>query len=227
MNPPNMPAQPALKMPTTWGDRLLRVQNIQSKLINNSYIPTGWSSYGLTQAQFDLDIATFIDAEVNVKAKMPGAVGLRNAAFKKLMEDLRCIRAMVQGAAYANPEIDTAIIASCGFFVIPKHGRPFRRNAAFNTQVSGNVVMTADGGGAHEWEMSLDMINNTRLPATTTSKTIITELMPGTVYYFRTKKFDTKRIIYNWSPWIRLMVGSGGRNLSGRGTVSSAGSIAA
>ncbi len=227
MNPSNMPAQPALKMPIRWGDRLLRVQSIQTKISSSIYIPAGWTIFGLTQTQLDADIAAFVAAENAVKAKTTGAVGLRNAAFAKVHDDLRYIMCMVKGIAFANENIATTIIESCGYFVKPKHGRPFRQNAAFNTVIPGKVILTGDGGGPHEWEKSLDMITITHLPPTTISKAIITDVVPGTVYYFRTKKFDTKRKTYNWSPWIILAVGFGGRTLGGGGTASSAGSIAA
>ena len=227
MNPPNMPAQPALKMPTTWGDRILRVQSIQTKLSTSTYVPSGWSIFGLTQTQLDADILAFIDAETNVKAKITGAVGLRDAAFDKVHNDLRYIMCMVKGITFTNESIATTVIESCGYFVKPKHGRPFRRNAAFNTVIPGTVILTGDGRGAHEWEKSMDMITSIHLPATSISKAIITDVVPGTVYYFRTKKFDTKRKTYNWSPWIRLAVGFGGRHLGSGGTSSSAGSIAA
>jgi hypothetical protein len=227
MNPPNMPAQPALKMPITWGDRLFRTQSIQTKISTSIYIPVGWVICGINQTQLDADIAVFIDAEINVKAKITGAVGLRDAAFDKVHDDLRYIMAMVGSIAKANKNIATVIIESCGYFVKPKHGRPFRQNAAFNTVIPGKVILTGDGGGAHEWEKSLDMVTSSKIPPTTTSKTIVTDVVPGTVYYFRTKKFDTNRKTYNWSPWIRLAVGFGGRTLGGGGTASSAGSMAA
>jgi hypothetical protein len=155
MNPSNMPAQPALKMPITWGDRLLRVQSIQTKISTSIYIPVGWVICGINQTQLDTDIATFVDAENAVKAKITGAVGLRNAAFDKVHDDLRYIMCMVKGIAFANENIATVIIESCGYFVKPKHGRPFRRNAAFNTVIPGKVILTGDGGGAHEWEKAL------------------------------------------------------------------------
>ena len=227
MNPPNMPAQPALKMPIRWGDRILRVQSIQTKLSTSIYIPVGWVICGITQTQLDADILAFVDAENKVKAKITGAVGLRDAAFDKVHNDLRYIMCLVKGTAYDNENIATTVIESCGYFVKPKHGRPFRQNAAFNTVIPGTVILTGDGRGSHEWEKSLDMITSIHLPPTTISKAIITDAVPGTVCYFRTKKFDTNRKTYNWSPWIRLAVGFGGRHLGGGGTASSAGSMAA
>lgn len=227
MNPPNMPAEPALKMPIRWGDRILRVQSIQTKVSTSIYITVGWATCGINQAQLDADIAAFVDAETNVKAKIPGAVGLRNAAFAKVHNDLRYIMCMVKGIAFSNENIATTIIESCGYFVKPKHGRPFRRNAAFNTVIPGKVILTSDEPGHNQWQMSTDMVAITHLPPTNTSQTMVSDLTPNDVLYFRCKKPDTNKQTYNWSPWFRLVIGSGGRNRGGGGTVSSAGSIAA
>lgn len=219
--------QVALKMPTAWGDRVIRVQSIQAILTNNAYIPNGWTILGLTQTQFDADIAAFTEAAVAVKNKAPEAVALRNAAFKVLKQDLSYIMSMVQSIANANPGQAAGIIEACGFFVIPKHGRPARQNAAFNTQIPGTVMLTADGAGPHEWQMSKDMVDISSLPATKTSKTIVEELNPGDVRYFRNKKFNTKARTYNWSPWIKLMVDPGGVHKGSSGTTGAAGSLAA
>ncbi len=227
MNPPNMPAQPALKMPTTWGDRLLRVQSIQTKVSTSIYIPSGWTFCGINQTQLDADILAFIDAENNVKAKTTGAVGLRDAAFDKVHDDLRYVMAMVQSIARANKNIAVVIIESCGYFVKPKHGRPFRRNAAFNTVIPGKVILTSDEPGFNQWQMSRDMEAITHLPSTNTSKTMVSDLTPSDILYFRCKKPDTNKTTYNWSPWFRLIIGSGGRTIGGGGTASSAGSMAA
>lgn len=222
-----MPAQPALKMPIRWGERVLRVQSIQSKVKASLYIPVGWLICGINQTQFDADIAAFIDAETNVKAKIPGAVGLRDAAFKIVHDDLRHIMCMVQGIAFNNENIATTIIENCGYFVKPKHGRPFRRNAAFNTVIPGTVIITSDEPGFNQWQMSTDMEAIIHLSPTNTSQTMVSDLTPNDVLYFRCKKPDTNKQTYNWSPWFRLVIGSGGRNLGGGGTASSAGSMAA
>jgi hypothetical protein len=227
MNPPNMPAQPALKMPTTWGDRILRVQSIQTKVNTSTYIPSGWTICGLTEVQFDADILAFVDAENAVKAKITGAVGLRDAAFDKVHDDLRYIMCLVKGIAFSNENIATTIIESCGYFVKPKHGRPFRCNAAFNTVIPGTIILTSDEPGNNQWQMSKDMVAITHLPSTNTSQTMVSDLTPNDVLYFRCKKPDTNKQTYNWSPWFRLIIGSGGRNIGGGSTSSSAGSMAA
>jgi hypothetical protein len=214
-----------LKMPSKWGDRVLRVQDIEGKLTNNSYFPTGWIAGTLTQAQFNADCTAFINTEAAINTHAAGAVGLRNAAYKKLKQDLGYVMVMVQAKADANYTIAETIIESTGFIVRTITGGHKRINAAYNTQLPGTVIITADGGGHTQWEMSKDMVAITNLPSTNTSKTTVNGLTPGDNWYFRSKKVDTQKKTYNWSPWFLLKIGTGGRNLGGGGTHSTAGNL--
>lgn len=214
-----------LKMPSKWGDRVLRVQDIDGKLTGNTYFPGIWNAGGLTQTQFHADVTAFTNAETAVNARTPGAVGLRNAAYKTLKEDLDAVKAMVQAKANANPTIAVTIIESAGFFVKIRTTGQKRINAAYNTQIPGTVIITADGGGHTQWEMSKDMVTITILPPTNGSKTTVSGLTVSDVWYFRSKKVDSKKKTYNWSPWFMLKIGSGGRNLGGGGSHSTAGTL--
>ncbi|HEX7413786.1 MAG TPA: hypothetical protein VF411_07030, partial [Bacteroidia bacterium] len=214
-----------LKMPSKWGDRVVRGQTIQTKLTNNVNFPTGWIAGTLTQAQFNADVLAFTNEETAVEAHTPGAVGLRNAAYKTLKQDLSYVMIMVQAKADANPNIAVTIIENAGFFVRGKSGNHKRVNEAYNTQIPGKVIITSDGGGHTQWEMTKDMITITNLPSTNTSKTSVSGLTYGETWYFRSKKVDTKQKTYNWSSWFLLKIGPGGRNLGGGTTSSSAGNL--
>jgi hypothetical protein len=214
-----------IKMPSKWGDRVLRVQNIQVKLTTNTYFTTGWTAGTLTQTQFNADVTTFLGHAADAESHIAGAVGLRNDAFDTISGDLDLVVAMVQAKAKANSGIAVTIIESAGLFVRGKGGSSKRKNEAYNTQIPGKVIITADGGGHTEWEMSKDMVAITNLPSTDTSKTSVSGLTPGDVWYFRSKKVDTKKNTYNWSPWFMLKIGPGGRNLGGGGTHSTAGTL--
>ena len=216
-----------IKMPTKIGDRIIRLQETVSRLTNNVYFPTGWTAGTLTQAQFTLDVNAFILQVTNVRNHVAGAVGLRNAAYNTLKADLLLILAMVQNKANANLTIAEAIIGSAGFFVRSGGGSHKKQNAAFNTQMLGTVTLTADGAGHHEWQMSKDMVNITNLPATTTAETHVTGLTTGDVWYFRNHKVNSKKTTYNWSAWIQLKIGAGGKNLGGGGSHGVSGNIAA
>jgi hypothetical protein len=214
-----------LKMPTTIGDRIIRINDIEGKLTNNTYFPTGWTAGTVTQTQFNADVLAFVNAETAVKAKTPGAVTQRDMAFTTLKQDLGEIMAMVQSKAKANPTLAVTIIEGAGFFVETHGGSHKRVNAAYNTQIPGTVIITADGGGHHQWEMSKDMVAITQLPPTSTSETTVAGLTPGDGWYFRGKKVDTKKKTYNWGPWILLKINAGGRNLGGTNISATAGNL--
>ena len=214
-----------LKMPSKIGDQIIRVTDIKGKLTNNTYFPTGWVAGTLTQTQFNSDVQAFLDAETAVNAKEPGAVGQRDQAFTTLKEDLGEVMAMVQSKAKANPTNANAIINGAGFFVRTNTGGKKRHNEAYNTQIPGTVILTSDTPGPHEWEMSKDMVNITKLPSTTGGKTKVTGLTVNDSLYFRNKKTDTKKKTYNYCAWILLKIGPGGRNLGGGTTEGAAGDL--
>ncbi|MHB8261515.1 MAG: hypothetical protein ACYDEC_14720 [Bacteroidia bacterium] len=161
----------------------------------------------------------------NVKNRVTGAVGLRNAAWATLKADLQLILAMVQSKANANESIATAIIESVGFFVKTTKGKIKQQNDALNTEVLGTVLLTSDTPGHHEWEMSKDMVTIITLPSTSTSKTYVHNLNAGDILYFRNHKVNTKKTTYNWSPWVKLMVSMGGKTAGGGSTPGHAGSL--
>jgi hypothetical protein len=204
-----------IKMQTKIGDRVVRLQEMISKLTNNTYFSTGWVAGTLTQAQFGLDVTAYTTAVTNVKNHVAGAVGARNTAWTTIKADLQLILAMVQSKAYANESNAAAIIGSVGFFVREYKNRAKQQNDAINTEVLGTVLLTADTAGHHEWQMSKDQITIITLPSTDTSKTYVTDLNQGDVWYFRNKKVNTKKSTYNWSPWVKLIVGPGGRIVGG------------
>ena len=214
-----------IKMPGKIGDKIIRLQEIVSKLTNNTYFLTGWTAGTLTQTQFALDVAAFITQVTNVKNHVAGAVGLRNAAYNSVKADLQLILAMVQSKANANPNLAAAIIGSVGFFVKGSGSKQKKQNAAYNTEIVGTVTLTADGGKHHEWEMSKDMVTIINLPATTTAQTQVTGLKPGDVWYFRNRKVNSKKDTYNWCAWIMLVIGAGGKNLGGGTTSTTAGNM--
>jgi hypothetical protein len=204
-----------IKMPRKIGDIVIRLQEMVSKLATNSYFSTGWVAGTLTQAQFTLDVNAYVTAVTNVKNHVAGAVGARNTAWTTIKVDLMLILAMVQEKANANQSNAAAIIGSVGFFVRATKARVKQINDAINTQVLGTVLLTADTPGHHEWQMSKDMLTIITLPSTDTAKTFVNSLNQGDVWYFRNKKVDTKKSTYNWSPWIKLVVGPGGRTIGG------------
>ena len=200
-----------LKMPTKWAERILRIQFIQGKLTGNTNFPTGsWPANVVTLAQLGLDIAAFIAAQNAVENKT-GTTAARNAAYLIVKADLEALRTMVQLKADANPSNAAAIITGAGYFVKTVKIKQKPINDAQNTQISGTVLLTADTTGHHEWEMSKDMVTIIKLDSTSTAHTLVPNLNPSDTWYFRNRKVNTKKHTYNWSPWIKLLVGAGGK----------------
>lgn len=216
-----------IKMPRNIGDIIIHLQEIVTKLTDNSWFPTGWVADTLTQAQFSTDVDAYITQVINVRNRLAGAVGARNTAWVTLKVDLQLILAMVQGRANADPSNAVAMITSAGFFVKDAKGKSKPTNDALNTEILGTVLLTADAAGHHEWQMSKDMLVIIPLPSTDTSKTTVTSLNPSDVWYFRNHKVNTKKALYNWSPWVKLFIGAGGKTAGGGNLPGHAGGMPA
>ena len=219
-------AKACLKMPSKLGNKIIRAQDIQGKMTGNTYFPTGWTAGTLTQTQFNADVTALVLAEQDVNAHKPGAANTRNQKLNTVVTDLNEIMAMVQTKANTDPANSATIIESAGYFV-RGIGRGHKSiNGAYNTEITGTVLLTAEGGGPHEWEMSKDQVAIITLPATRGNRTTVDNLNPGDVWYFRMKKTNSKKTKYNWPQWIMLKVGVGGRNHGGNNTSSNSGNMA-
>ena len=212
-------------MPDKIGDKIIHVQTILNKLTGNANFPVAnWPANVVSLTQFGNDVTTLVSTETAVESKT-GTVATRNAALAVVVNDLHALKSMVQIKADANPNNAASIIASTGFNVVTRKSHTKRENEALNTQVLGAVLLTADKAGHHEWEMSKDMVTIINLPTTTTSTTQVTGLNPGDVWYFRNHKVNTKKTTYNWSPWIKLIIGPGGKTAGGGTQTGRAGGL--
>jgi hypothetical protein len=215
----------ALNMPDKIGDKIIRVQTILNKLTGNANFPVvNWPANVVSLTQFSNDVTTLVSTETAVESKT-GTVATRNAALVVVLNDLHALKSMVQIKADANPSNAASIIASTGFNVVTRSSITKRQNEAINTELLGAVLLTADKAGHHEWEMSKDMVTIINLPSTTTSTTQVTGLNPGDVWYFRNHKVNTKKMTYNWSAWIKLVIGPGGKTAGGGNQTGRAGSL--
>ncbi len=215
-------------MPHKIGDKIIRAQSILAKLTNNATFPVaGWPVNVVSLVQFGTDVTALVNAESAVKNKT-GTSAARNAALTTVMADLRSLLYMVQLKADANLANAASIITSAGFVVKTLAIKQKQKNDAKNTEVLGKVLLTAEGSGHHEWQMSKDKVAITSLPPTSVAHTYVSSLKTGDVWYFRNHKVNTPKVTYNWSPWIELVVGSGGKNTGkGGGNGLNTGSVAA
>ena len=214
-----------LNMPEKISQKIVRAQAVETKFTGNINFPVGsWPINIVSLTQFGTDVTTLANAEAAVASKT-GSVAARNAALVVVMTDLRGLKSMVQAKADANPTNAASIIVSAGFNVVTRNSHTKKENAALNTEVTGTVLLTADKAGHHEWQMSKDMTTIINLPATTTCTTQVMGLTPGDVWYFRNHKVNTKKTIYNWSAWIKLIIGPGGKTAGGGNATGRAGGL--
>jgi hypothetical protein len=205
-----------LAMPHKIGDKIIRAQSILAKLTNNAIFPVaGWPANVVSLAQYGIDVTALVNAESAVKNRI-GTSAARNAALATVMTDLRSLLYMVQLKADANLANAASIITAAGFAVKTAAIKQKQKNDALNTEVLGKVLLTAEGSGHHEWQMSKDKVAISSLPPTSVAHTFVSNLKTGDVWYFRNHKVNTPKITYNWSPWIELTVGSGGKNAGGK-----------
>ena len=217
----------ALKMPKKIGDKIIKAQYIQNKLTGNPNFTVPYPTGIVSLAQLGTDITALVNAEALAKTKAAGAVAARNLALANVLIDLRSLILMVQIKADANVNNSASIILGAGYDVKQAKATAKKINGAFNTQILGTVLLTADASGHHEWEMSKDQVTITNLPATSTSHTTVANLTTGDVWYFRNRKVNTKKTTYNWCQWIKLVVGAGGKNAGGGSTPGLAGNLPA
>ncbi len=214
-----------LNMPAKMGDKIIRLQSIQAKLTNNATFPVAaWPTNITSLAQYGTDVTAFISAETAVKNKT-GTAAARNAALIVVITDLHSILTMVQNKADVNLANAVNMIQNAGFGVKKAKALIKQQNDALNTEILGTVLLTADAGGHHEWQMSKDTTTIINLPATPTAKTHVQNLTPGDVWYFRNHKVNTKKATFNWSPWVKLLIGGGGRTIGGGNLPGHAGSL--
>ena len=214
-----------LKMPSKIADKIIRALAIVGKLTGNATFPVfGWPVNVVSLAQYTTDVNTLVLAQTAV-ANKTGTTAARKAALVVVMTDLKSIMTMVQNKANANVANAETIIVNAGFFVRTSKTKVKQQNDALNTEVQGTVILTADTAGHHEWQQSKDQVTIINLPSTSTSKTYVHNLNTGDVWYFRNHKVNTKKSTYNWSPWIKLTVGSGGRTVGGGTLPGNAGGL--
>jgi hypothetical protein len=183
-------------------------KGVLAAMIANAYYPNA----GPLLATFKKDIDEYDAAETNAATKTLGAVALRNARRKKVIEDLHHLRDHVQGEieakAQANPADAAAMILSAGMAVrkIGKHNKaPLQVR---NLGPSGTVLILVRALGAsvvYFFQYSTDQINWIDVPETFKASLTLHGLSPATVYYFRFRA-RTRTGAVDFSQIVSLMV---------------------
>jgi len=195
-----------LNMPRKMGDKIIKAKFIQQKLTNNADFPPPFPVNVTTLVQLGNDITALDTAETAAQNHTKGAVPVRDTALHAVIADLKNLMTMVQLKADSDTANAEAIIQNAGFDVKSTVVRQKQGNTAISDLVPGLVELTADGSGAHEWQMSKDQIAIVNLPATSVANTKVDNLVSGDEWYFRNRKIDTIGGGNPWSAWIKVRV---------------------
>lgn len=195
-----------LKMPRKIGDKIVKAQFIQKALTGNALFPVPYPTNIPTLAQIGADITTLVSTETAVQSHTAGAAAARNTAMAVVLADLRAVLPMIQAMADKTPANAENIILGAGYDVKKTSPRQKQVDDAKEGDVSGSVILTAAGAGAHEWQMSKDQIATINLPATYGAHTEVDNLTPGDVWYFRNRPMLRKNALGDWCGWIKFMI---------------------
>ena len=193
-------------MPRRISSQIIKAQYVQKALTGNANFPTAFPSNIVSLSQFGLDIAALVSAQTTAQSRQVGAADARNAALKIVLDDLRSLMQMVQAVADKKPANAENIILGAGYDIKKTAPKQKQIDAAKEGRVAGDVILTAQGTGAHEWQMSVDKIAAIELPATTGAKTTVHNLTSGDIYYFRNRPILRKTMMGDWCDWLSIRV---------------------
>jgi hypothetical protein len=146
------------------------------------------------------DLASLGAAETACKTKPPTKTTADRNIVKRMVEnDLRALRSDVQILADASPANAISIITDAGMQVKNESVHGKRKSTAKDGDVTGSVILEGEGAGPHEFQISTDNKTWTLLPASRTEKTVVLNLVPGTVYYFQNRQMLTKGLKTAWT----------------------------
>src|ERR1051326_5574116 len=192
-----------LAFPRKINDFLTYAKGIYKAMTGSTYFPNSESKL----ATLNTDITSLDTIESNLKMNPPkNTVEDRDAAWEIVRNDLRALVKDVQTAADAVPAKAEVIIKAASLKAKSQTIRQKRTNNVKDGNVSGTVVLEAEGAGAHEWQMSKDKTAITNLDATSTSSTTVTGLTPGDMWFFRNRSILRKGGKGDWSDWMEIRV---------------------
>ena len=153
------------------------------------------------------DVAALDAAITACQTKPPtSSVDARNVILEMVKADLRALRNDVQTVADANPSKAESIITSAAMSIKKPTNHSKQQNKAVNGAEEGSVKLTAEGPGPHEWRDSTDGITWKLLPSSASSKTIVRNLVSGTVYYFQNRRILPRGVETEWSQSVKIRV---------------------
>jgi len=194
-----------LKLSTKVKEVITFAQSVATSMASNPSFPSPPSPI----ATFQADVAALATAESVALLRGKGAAQERNAKLAVLKNDLDALRLYVQSVAdAANPSDSEAIIVSAGMAVrkVTSHDKPVV--AVKQGAVSGSVLLSAKAvakRAAYSLDYGTDQKTWTPIPQTLQSRTSVSGLTAGTVYYFRVQGL-TRSGAEDWSLPTALLV---------------------
>jgi hypothetical protein len=185
----------------------------------NDYIPwafakydkmngnTRYSSLAAKLLTFDADNKKLRDAQTGCTSK-PRTVTTetRNNCWNISKADIRILAGNVQEMADLDTENAVLIITDAGFEVkhvpIPQK----KKNTAVDGPEEGEVILTGEGRGPHNWRVSKDQENWTILLASKTGTKKSKGHTPDDVLYFQNSLLVNEDEDPIWSPSVRIRV---------------------
>ena len=192
-----------LSFPKKINDFVEYAKTIYKAMNNNSNFPA--SAVTLTALKTDMNALDTSETALHTKPPT-GTTAARDALHEKVKDELRTLLRDVQAAANANPAQAEVIIGSSAMSVKAINIHQKQGNTVKDSDVSVAVILTGDGGGPHEWQMSKDQTAITNLPATTSAKTTVGNLTPGDTWYFRNRPILRNGTMGDWCQWIKAVI---------------------
>jgi hypothetical protein len=186
MNNEPLPPVPVLKVPRTSLGLILFGRKVHNAFVNNPTFPNPTPALSVVETHID----ELEDAESKAASRTKGAVALRDAKKKRVLEDLALLRAYVQSVVSEGmtPAEAIAAIESAYMSVKKTATRSLSEVRVKNADVSGKVRLAARAvapGAVYVWEYSVDQSKWTALPEMMRSRTELSGLTPACTYYFR------------------------------------------
>lgn len=139
-------------------------------------------------AQYNADLAILDKKQAIAKTRLVGSASERNIAMDVTRINIFAWKAYIQLRADLDKDNAVAIIESAGFKVKHVSRRVKDILKAIKGKAPNSVKLTGKALGrkiAYEWQYSTDGHNWNSVFATPMADTIINDLLPATVYYFR------------------------------------------
>lgn len=193
-----------LNLPERKADVSTRARHIASQLDGNAYFPTLPVPIATLQGHID-DLEA---AEAAVRSGTHGTAAARDARLAVVVGDLEQEKTYVETVANARGEDGPAVAASSGFATKELRGPGKWAFGAGQGDRSGEVKLRAprrNRAESYEWQRSTDGTVWIDLAGTNEASLVVTDLSPGTLYFFRYRTL-LRNVRSDWSDPVTFRV---------------------